>query len=190
MGSPSASAKISDGQSISQPQLAEVNGVMLISRFWRIFCQLPLDPVFGHEAPPSAKMVASCLAWTIFPRWWKVAQPWVLNPVQRWRVLKMTPSERSFSIQRRSRGAARIVPLTGVGKTLPLLATKVAMPRSAAQIRRAWLSNWVRIFCHWFSGIEWPLYFPKNDSQASSLVRLSPLFPAMRNLRPTDGMAS
>ena len=47
------------GQATSQPQFAEVRGVIDMSWPLRMSTQLAVDPVCGHDAPPRAKMVAS-----------------------------------------------------------------------------------------------------------------------------------
>jgi len=120
-------------QAASKPQLAGRRGATAMPARVRVGTQAPSEPSLAQLPPPRASTVAAGFT-SISPAGVaKRRAPSALQPSQRCRTWKATPSWRSRCSQARSRGAAFI----SVGKTRPEVPTKVSMPRPRIQARRA-----------------------------------------------------
>ena len=106
------------------------------------------------------------------------------QPVQRWRSANCTPAASSRRSHARSSGEA----LNACGNTRPLEPTKVGCPsaslHSRKRIRRKRLDRGARDAASLRRSAR------ETAGSASLCVRLSPPRPAIRNLRPADGIAS
>ena len=96
--------------------------------------QAPSEPSRGQLAPPSARMVASglCATGVLSGRSKTRLPPALVQPIQRWRGMKVTPWLRSRCSQARSSGDA----FMAAGNTRPLDPTNTGWPSASHQARR------------------------------------------------------
>ena len=121
------SAKCADQPTV-KPQFAGRSGEISTSGSSAV--HPPVLPRRGQEAPPSASTTASA-SWVAPSA--KRRRPWASHPVHSARVTNFTPRLSSRLIQARSSGLAFIT----LGKTRPLLPTKVDCPSPAHHSRTA-----------------------------------------------------
>jgi hypothetical protein len=115
------------------PTLAGRNGATAAPRAASRGAQAPSEPSRAQLAPPRARIVARGRTRRGPSGVSKVRSPAAFQPVQVERRFSATPCPSSRAIQARSSGEA----FSALGKTRPLLPTKVACPSPSAQFTRS-----------------------------------------------------
>src|SRR5271165_6916791 len=132
-GAPAKVSRILGDQSATKPQFAGLRGVTSIPTARYASTQPPSAPSRGQEAPPSANTAAPGLMVSSLDGPEKRRAPSSPKPAKRDRSRSSTPSSASRRSQARRSGVA----LKLLGKTRPLVPTKVSSPSPAAQSRSA-----------------------------------------------------
>ena len=175
------SRKISD-HAMVKPELAGLNGDIATPLAASVSTHAPFDPSRGQLAPPSASTVARAPTTRRPSGVWNSKWPSSFQPVQRWRSANCTPMASSRRNHARRSGDA----LNAAGKTRPLEPMKVGCPNASLHSCNS-------------AGGKLPsqpqaalcvAIARQKSGKASLCVRLSPPRPAIRNLRPADGIAS
>ena len=177
-GMPNRAAICAD-HSTRTPMLAGRNGASGTPAARRASAQAPSEPSRAQLAPPSASTVTPAVTRCTPSGVAKTAAP-SAQPCQRQRVRRVTPYPSSRVSQARS---SFIV----CGKTRPVGPVNSGWPSASAQRRTSSGPQASSI------GRRWSAWGPKaarNLSKSSDFVRFSPDFPAMRNLRAGEGLAS
>jgi len=182
-GAPSWRSSNTADQSTRIPQLAGRSGSTAMPRASSNETQEPSEPTRGQLAPPSASTAASA-GISIRPSDpVNTRRPSSDHPSQRCPVRMSTPSSASRASQARTSGAPRMA----AGNTRPLDPANVSAPSPSAQARRSATPNAPSAACTApvESSTRW-----RRSSKVSSWVRLSPLRPASKSVRPADRRSS
>ena len=167
----------------SNPQLAGLRGAIRTPRARNKGTQAASDPSCGQLPPPNARIVASATTLRGPSGVSKRKSPSASHPLQQCRACTMRPDCRNRLSQARSSGADFI----SVGKMRPEDPTNVSIPSPRTHARSASGPKAARSGSSCLRRLP---YRERNACDGSEWVRFKPPFPAKRNLRPTDGMAS
>ena len=165
------------------PTLEAWKGLSGVPAAAKGICQAPSDPKRAQLAPPSARISAPAVKVTL-PAGVsnRCCASVVSGPVHRWRRSNITPSASNRANHARRRGEA----FMQVGKIRPVLPVKTSCPSASAKPITSSGPNCNRM------GFKAAVASKccKNAFGSSALVRLRPDFPAIRNFRAGEGIAS